>query len=217
MLPQLGRSADEVLYWMVDENSVVHQYDGSTTSILDYVPASSDSSLSARVRITGGGIVNDVFLNIYDPPENPYSGDPGVLYAGDLGLEVGSGDIWYGAEMVQAPLTSGSIPSTNPDGEIVGLPTPMPGTPEYSFIIELGNIDWSGENPNWTSIAQSRSYTYNELLTSSYIHETFDLNPPRMGTWNPIDYYAPIPEPSAGILFLIGGTLLMLRRKHGLG
>ena len=105
------------------------------------------------------------------------------------------------------------IPS--PDLESVEIPmggawyAVMPDSPEgLSFMLELGN--W--ENDTWVGIAQSRTYTYAQL--ADYIIKNWS----EAGATPAIaplvaDGYV-VPEPASGILLLIGGGLLALRRKR---
>ncbi len=77
-----------------------------------------------------------------------------------------------------------------------------------SFMVELGN--W--ENGQWVGIATSQSYTYAQLA-SHIIHDWSGPNAiPAMDAWIAENYV--VPEPSSGILLLIGGGLLALRRKR---
>ena len=83
----------------------------------------------------------------------------------------------------------------------------LPESPEgLSFMVELGN--W--ENGEWVGIAYSQSYTYAELLATSHIIQNW--SGPDVGPWVAESYA--VPEPSSGILLLIGGGLLALRRKR---
>jgi len=82
------------------------------------------------------------------------------------------------------------------------------GDPEYSFILELGNIDSSD---NWTTVATSAAATYSSI--ADYIHQTFDMNPSSMAVWTPTEFSA-VPEPSCGMLMAVGMALLALRRKR---
>ena len=81
---------------------------------------------------------------------------------------------------------------------------------EYSFVIELGNWDW--DNGTWTMIAASSAASYSELKDLGHIVElsTIEATPPT--TWAPTSYT--VPEPSGGLLFIIGGGLLALRRRR---
>ena len=187
---------DEVLYWMVDDTAVVHYNDGRDVSMPYMVPEAVDTTLAARVRVVGGGLTEDVFLNVawdVDGQVEYWTTEWGIDF-GDPGGHWGCGTPTGN----QSPLTG-------------GMASVQVGSPEYSFIIEIGNYDWNEDS--WTTVASSRAYTHSELLTSSYIHDTFDISPSNLEVWNPHDYYAAVPEPSAGILFLIGSSLLVLRRK----
>ena len=57
-------AVDEILYWMVDDTAVVHYDDGRDVSMPMMVPEAIDTSLAARVRVVGGGLTEDVFLNV---------------------------------------------------------------------------------------------------------------------------------------------------------
>ena len=104
-----------------------------------------------------------------------------------------------------------------PDKESLEIPmggawyAVLPESPEgLSFMVELGN--W--ENGEWVGIAHSQSYTYAELLATSHIIQNWsgpDATP-AIGPWVAENYA--VPEPSSGILLLIGGGLLALRRKR---
>ena len=185
---------NDVLYWMVDGSATVTRTDGTTATISDYL-ASPDVPVSgsynaARVRVTGGGIQEgqDVFLDLYIPG---YGVDEGSGY---WGVDFTDGSGYWGA----------GVPTGNqsPSGDYSA------GTPEYSFIVELGNID---SNDNWTTVATSASATYSSL--GDYIHKTFDLNPGQTAVWTPGSFQA-VPEPSGGLLTLMGVALLALRRRR---
>ena len=188
---------NDVLYWMVDETATVTRTDGTVTTISEYL-ASPDVAVSgsynaARVRVTGGGIQEgqDVFLDLYDVDSgvvNTGYGSYGVLFSDDVGGYWGAG-----------------VPTGNqsPSGDYSA------GTPEYSFIVELGNIN--SDDYSWTTVAKSAAATYSSL--GDYIHKTFDLNPGQTAVWTPGSFQA-VPEPSGGLLTLIGFAFLALRRKR---
>ena len=187
---------NDVLYWMVDDTAVVTRTDGTVATISDYL-ASPDVAVSgsynaARVRVTGGGIQEgqDVFLDLYDVDSGVVNtgGSYGVLFSDDVGGYWGAG-----------------VPTGNqsPSGDFSA------GSPEYSFTVELGNIDSSD---NWTTVATSAAVAYSSL--GDYIHETFDINPGQIAVWTPTEFSAVVPEPSSGLLTVIGLALLALRRRR---
>ena len=184
-------SADEsdVLYWMVDDVATVTSGNNPSVSIQEFFasPEFVGSSFAARIRVTGEGITEDTFLDLYIPG---YGIDVG---GGEYGVEFGTIGGYWGA----------GVPTGNqsPSGDYSA------GTPEYSFIVELGNID---ANDNWTTVATSATAAYSEL--AAYIHPTFDMDPSSVAVWTP-DTFTVVPEPSSGLLAAIGLALLALRRK----
>ena len=189
----VASAGDDILYWMVDSSATVEK-DGVTTSVssfFDNYEAPAGSAFAARVRVTGGDIQDgqDVFLDLYIPG---YGVDEG---GGEYGVEFSDVGGYWGA----------GVPTGNqsPSGDFSA------GTPEYSFIVELGNID---AQDNWTTVATSASAAYSTL--GDFIHETFDINPGQIAVWSPTTFTAPVPEPSSGLLMAVGLALLALRRKR---
>ena len=83
-----------------------------------------------------------------------------------------------------------------------------------SFAIELGN--WA--NGQWTTLATTGMISYNDLTQiasqegGTYILTAGqDINLPTFMAWTPNAYV--VPEPSSGLLVLIGASLLALRRR----
>lgn len=200
----LAAGENDVLYWMVDDNATVttDTESGSTATIgeffediTNYSPfenlnTGEGSAFAARIRVTGGGIQKgqDVFLDLYVPG---YGIDAG---SGQYGVLFGDGSGVWGA----------GVPTGNqsPSGDYSA------GTPEYSFVVELGNID---ANDNWTTVATSAAATYSSL--GVYMHEKFDVAPSSLAAWTPTQFTI-APEPSSGLLTLMGFALLALRRKR---
>ena len=189
-------AAEEVLYWMVDDNAKVNNH-GTESYISDFLPAETDDSFSAaRIRVTGGDITGDVFLDVYDSAGNLQVG------SGALGIAFGDNGGYWGA----------GVPTGNqsPLGDYTGT------SPEYSFIIEIGNCRWdeSSDTTSWVeTIAVSGATKYSDL--SQYIHTSFNPNPTAGGAWAPTSYN--VPEPSSGLLLLVGGGLLALKRRRNGG
>ena len=201
MAASVSDAGDDVLYWMIDSSATVDTgVEGNTPvtigdffqSIGDYFPdlnTGEGSAFAARVRVTGGDITEDTFLNLYIP---------------GYGVDVGGGE--YGVEFSDdvGGYWGAGVPTGNqsPSGDYSA------GSPEYSFIVELGNIDSSD---NWTTVATSASASYSSL--ADYIHQTFDLNPGQTAVWTPTEFTV-APEPSSGLLTVVGLALLALRRKR---
>jgi hypothetical protein len=81
--------------------------------------------------------------------------------------------------------------------------------PSYSFVIELGN--WS--NGNWLGTAmESASSSYDDLKSKNHIASWQDTLPAYSTPWTP-DSYSVVPEPSSGLMVLIGVSALLLRRR----
>ena len=185
---------NDVLYWMVDDGATVNEWwsgGRGEIGIQEFFGTPPDgSAYAARIRVTGGVIQegDDVFLDLYLPG---YGLDVG---GGEYGVEFSSVDGYWGAGV--------------PDGNQSPSGGYSAGTPEYSFIIELGNIDSSD---NWTTVATSAAETYSGV--AAYIHQTFDINPSSLAVWTPMQFTA-VPEPSSGLLTLLGLALLSLRRKR---
>ena len=182
----LPAAENDVLYWMVDDNATVDG-EGISTFFANY-EATEGSAFAARIRVTGGDITEDTFLDLYIPG---YGLDAG---GGEYGVEFSEVGGYYGAGVP----TGNQSPSGNYSA----------GSPEYSFILELGNID---SNDNWTTVATSAAATYSSL--ADYIHQTFDMSPSSMAVWTPTEFSA-VPEPSCGMLMAVGMALLALRRKR---
>ena len=85
----------------------------------------------------------------------------------------------------------------------------MPDDPSsLSFAIELGNYN----NGTWTTLATSGSLDYTSLKNSGYTYSAGDLALATLTAWAPTAY--PVPEPSSGLLALLGAGLLALRRRR---
>ena len=81
--------------------------------------------------------------------------------------------------------------------------------PSWSFVIELGNLNDSGTDDIWTVMAYSEKATYDQLRRFIQPGEILD---PTMTPWQGGAYA--VPEPTSGLLLILGGTLLALRRRR---
>ena len=83
------------------------------------------------------------------------------------------------------------------------------GTSDYSFYVELANYTGA-------SLTDNKAYTwsYNELVSAGYIATSpFDSSAAASAA-SAGNLGSPTPEPTSGMLLLIGGSLLALRRRR---
>ena len=80
----------------------------------------------------------------------------------------------------------------------------------YSFVLELGN--WQGGSWVHTSM-ESEAASYKDLVASKHITDWHETTPSYGTPWTPTTGYTVVPEPNSGLMLLVGGALLMLRRR----
>ena len=80
----------------------------------------------------------------------------------------------------------------------------------YSFAVELGNYS----DGVWVkTLASSEPVSYDYLSSQGHLGSWSDIASDLTEIWHPSSYS--VPEPSSGLLMLIGGALLALRRRKG--
>lgn len=181
----MARAEDTLIYFrIVDGFSIVDFYGNSTTWDTSYRSAEGYAIDSARVVVTGGDLTEETPLI--------------------LGYVAGNAFV-SGADEI-------ALDESPPPQTMYAFITDY-ASAEYSFAIELGSYD-SGE---WTTLASSASLTYQQLQTGDGVNgsylTTYDATLPMpQGIWAPSSYN--VPEPSSGLLALIGAGLLALRRRR---
>ena len=80
----------------------------------------------------------------------------------------------------------------------------------YSFVLELGN--WQGGSWVHTSM-ESEAASYDNLKAQMHITDWHETTPSYGTPWTPTTGYTVVPEPNSGLMLLVGGALLMLRRR----
>ena len=81
----------------------------------------------------------------------------------------------------------------------------------YSFVLELGN--W--KNGNWVHTSmESEVASYEYLAAQKHISQWKETTPTYGTPWQPTTGYTVVPEPSSGLMLLVGGAVLMLRRRR---
>lgn len=84
------------------------------------------------------------------------------------------------------------------------------GDTSYTFFIEL--LSWSDDSNQWQRMGQSASSSYSDLVSSGFVlPNSFNIGTASLKVWTPA---VNGPEPSGALLFLIGGSLLALRRRR---
>lgn len=113
-----------------------------------------------------------------------------------------------GADSGYVPVGKNLITATGYYADLAGY---YPSTtPEYSYVIEL--IDSTGDvlaNSGWTKLSAVESYISKSTFDSNWTAMTAALPGGNAG-WRA---GAAVPEPTSGLLMLIGAAMLGLRRR----
>ena len=81
----------------------------------------------------------------------------------------------------------------------------------YSFVLELGNY-YDG---SWVHTSmESEIASYSQLVADKHISQWKETTPTYGTPWQPTTGYKVVPEPSSGLMLLVGGAVLMLRRRR---
>ena len=80
----------------------------------------------------------------------------------------------------------------------------------YSFVLELGNYD----EGSWVHTSmESEAASYNDLVANKHISEWRETTPTYGTPWKPTNFTV-VPEPNSGLMLLVGGAFLVLRRRR---
>ena len=177
-----------VLWWWFDETTEIEEIGGGSTTI-DQLTGRGDAEGKTvngiRVAAYNGDSLLG-YLTIADPDGVP--GEYFPMPATDF--DSGNADSW------SAGPTYANI-------------TPYATTPGVTFMIELGNWDDTlPEGEKWQILAHSDAETPGAL--DNFINNSLDMQTELEWTGG---HYS-VPEPSSGLLLLIGGALLSLRRRR---
>lgn len=188
------QSFASVLWWTTNDPAdiEVESWDGES-----YTTAEALGVTDARVKVVGDGVADDTYLCLAYVVEDDF-GNQTVAYGtppGGTVQYIATGD---GAGEIFADL-----------GEYAKS--------GYSFLVELGQWDDSGQT--WTALALSQSATFDQLSMmgglnpgENYISED-PLETPGSLPWKPDNYTRAVPEPGSALLIIIGCSLIALKRK----
>lgn len=188
------RAEDEsVLWWMFDEDTSIKDINGSgATFTIDTLVGRGDAE---------GKTVNAIRIGAYKGDELL-----GYLTINDGGPDGGNNLSYYSVPTEDFD-SGGQSWDAGPTYANLGSYATTAGV---SFMIELGNWDASlGAGKEWQILAHSDPGTMESL--KNFIHVAdYDIQ----GTlaWTGGSYS--VPEPSSGLLILIGAGLLALRRRR---
>lgn len=166
-----------------------------------------DDLQSIKAETVDGTVVSAADLNVTDVRiryDNSTDGSSGYLtFFGineDKSVSVYDGSAGLGADY------GIGIPA-----EFFGDLSALSGSSaSYSFVIELGNY----ADGRWARTSmQSDPVSYGDLAAMQHISEWKHDFPSSGYAWTPANYSV-VPEPSGGILILVGSALLALRRKR---
>lgn len=189
----------DVLWWIVDDNATV---DGS--SVYSFVssfgtwsevdPDSGEEfsgyNVGARVKVTFADGRSETLPIVYpDFPGETFDYAEFVDGGGSNGIGFGTG--WWNT---RSPFSSEMLS-------------------EVLFQIQLGELTWNDALGafDFATLAETDPVAKSEL--SSHIFTGPDWNVPANSQWAPTVFYSTIPEPSSGLLLLLGAAVLALKRK----
>ena len=186
--------ADEVLYWIVDNPTITSWWGVQKT-------AAEMGIEGARVAAFKTDDTAAYLASRTGSPTTAPSLDCDVVY---LDLYNNDGGSWVLESGVKtAVLENGTMDGTESRASI-GVSLAGNDYSTYSFAIEL--YTWDSANEKWVYAAMSESETYANL--TGYIQQQVQFPE---GIWTPGAYVAP--EPTSGMLMIIGFALLGLKRK----
>ena len=180
-----------VMLWFID-NQEIDVRGGDSIHVTDLPGWNADpnqNELAARVHVADGNGTS-AFLDLW------YYDDVTGSYLKDLGIK----EAWI-----------------NEKGQTGVNYTPIPGSLDATtaqFVVELGLLVWDEDlqELRWkTTLATSDSTAYQDLFASGHISPG-ELAIPDHTPWTNL-HFTVVPEPSSGILLLLGGALCALRRR----
>ena len=193
-------NADEILLWMLDDPDIVGNF-GVVTHISD---PRWDASY-ARVAVIKSGVEYEVSKGFANQDDAIYL----TMYNPDTKAA------FEGQTFVDLVVPDEKTGTPTLTGKTVTLYSLIEGLGGYGdsvrLAVELGS--WEGQDQDtWVVAATSSLWDYNDTFHDNYV--TSQLSIPTADQWSPGAFSAP--EPTSGLLMLIGGALLALRRRKNI-
>lgn len=160
---------------------------------------------SITAKNTDGGTVKAADLGVTDVRVRYESTDGSVGYLSFFGLnEDGSVTVYDGSTKLGGEYGMG-LPAEY-FGDLSGL-----SGESYNFVVELGNYS----DGRWTRTSmESEKVSYGTLLAQKHITAWQNVSPSYGTPWV-AGNYSVVPEPTSGLLTVLGIAFLALRRRRG--
>ena len=186
---------DNLLLWFF-EDPIIKDVDGSTISggaggIVGRGEAAGKTVNAVRISVKDSS-GHTVYLNLSDTKINASDRKNWTSWVG-LPALTDKGDLWF-AGPGYADLSELTLSDT-------GL----------TFMMELGHVTLGADGVDWTLLASSEGAALKDLVDGGHIIAN-ELSAQGTFDWGGAGYA--VPEPSSGLLVLIGGALLALRRRR---
>lgn len=197
--------ADNVLYWMIDNPTIQSWYGVQYTAA-----QAGDRITDARVAM----FATSSSEGLYQPTEvgGPLERTGDVIYLDLYYKDAGGKWVVTPEYELDSAQVTGGVLGDGADGYTYALASldttgiSAGDLVNYSFAIELGA--WDEDFSVWTLETVSRAVAYDSI--QAFISDETSI--PLEGIWSPEGYA--VPEPTSGLLLVLGGALLALRRRR---
>ena len=183
---------DNVLLWWFDDPEIAEVGGGAPIHAGELVGRGGDAQ---------GKTVNALRISVTDN-----EGHKVYLNLGSQSMADTARNTWK--SWMALPDVGGNFWAGPGYADLAGLKLSETG---FMFAIELGNYTQTGDVFNWVVLAGSAGSTLQELISGGHIIAS-ELTYQGTLDWTASGYS--VPEPSSGLLVLIGGALLALRRRR---
>ena len=215
-----SETGHDVIWWLIDDTATV-SIEGVTdpVGIKNYLSGTTEynannyleegSGISARIRVTSPAEPADGYLVSFFPGDA--SNSSGTYESGKFGYPFEDPSGRWGAVYPG----NQSVLAWDNDAELGVAAYDYSGTsPEYTFIVEIGNVVYDETTGlTWTdTYLASEGKSYSDLYSDGFIIKQWNLNTPTIIPWVP--HFSVVPEPSGGLLTMFGMALLALRRRR---